>query len=306
MSDFRPFVPPMGQARYFGLTHSQVLDSLPPHRMEGWKARLDSLRAGPFRGITTEGQVVPGLFGLRDEGAPTGGMLAAVATLFGHLTPEQMNTMKHPLNSIARRQWVNEVPRYERHGIWLDEMSPMVRDAAMGVLRASRSAAGYEKSRNLMKLNGFLGGLFGAPIALGEFCYQMHFFGEPSPAEPWGWQLYGHHLCLTCFVVGTQMTLTPTFMGAEPRYADSGPHAGLRMFDDEERIGLELVRGLSTAQQRKAIVYDTTVANGLPPGRHQGADGMSFGGSFKDNVIVPYEGIAGSELDFWQGRVPST
>ena len=126
----------------------------------------------------------------------------------------------------------------KRYGIWLDEVTPAVRDAALGVLRASLGATGYERSRNVMKLNGRLGELVGAPVALGEFCYQMHIFGEPSAVEPWGWQLYGHHLCLTCFVVGTQMTLTPTFMGAEPRYADTGPYAGLRMFDDEERIGL--------------------------------------------------------------------
>jgi hypothetical protein len=131
----------------------------------------------------------------------------------------------------------------------------------------------------------------------------MHIFGEPSATEPWGWQLYGHHLCLTCFVVGTQMTLTPAFMGAEPRYADTGPHAGIRVFDDEERIGLELVRGLSTAQQRKAIVHATTIPNGLPPGRHQGTAGMSFGGAFKDNAVVPYEGITGSELDPRQRQV---
>ena len=96
MSDYHPFVPPLGKARYFGLTHSQVLDSLPPHRLEGWKARLDSLHAGSFRGITTDGHVVPGLFALRDEGAPTAGILAAVATLFGRLTPEQLHAVKHP------------------------------------------------------------------------------------------------------------------------------------------------------------------------------------------------------------------
>ena len=303
MSDYHPFVPPMEKAHYFGLTHNQVLASLPPHRLERWKARLDSLRAAPFRGITIDGQVMPDLFALRDEGAPTASILAAVATLLGRLTPEQLKAVRHPIDSIARRQWVNEVPRFERYGIWLDEVAPAVREAAMGVLRASLSGSGYEKSRNVMKLNEFLGELVGAPIALGEFCYQMHIFGEPSATEPWGWQLYGHHLCLTCFVVGTQMTLTPAFMGAEPRYADTGPHAGIRMFDDEERIGLDLIRGLSTAQQRKAIVYDTTIANGLPPGRHQGTDGMSFGGSFKDNVIVPYEGIAGSELDSRQRQV---
>ena len=90
MSDYHTFVPPMGKARYFGQTHRQVLDSLPSHRLERWKARLDSLRAGPFRGITTDGQIVPGLFALRDEGAPTSGFLAAVATVLGRLSPEQL------------------------------------------------------------------------------------------------------------------------------------------------------------------------------------------------------------------------
>ena len=114
MSDYHPFVPPMGKARYSGLTHSQVLDSPPQQRLDGWKARLASLRARPFRGITTEGQVVPGLFALRDERAPTAEMLAAVATLLDRLTPEELKTVKHPIDFIERRQWVNEVPRFER------------------------------------------------------------------------------------------------------------------------------------------------------------------------------------------------
>src|SRR4051794_20605113 len=134
MSDYHPFVPPMGKARYFGQTHSQVIESLPAHRKEGWKARLDSLRAAPFRGITTDGEVVQGLFALRDEGAPTAAILAAVATLLGRLTTEQLKAVMHPIDSIARRQWVNEVPRFERYGIWLDEVTLPVRDAAMGVL----------------------------------------------------------------------------------------------------------------------------------------------------------------------------
>jgi hypothetical protein len=172
----------------------------------------------------------------------------------------------------------------------------------MNVLRVSLSAAGYEKSRDVMRLNGFLGDLVGAPIALGEFCYQFHIFGEPSASQPWGWQLYGHHLCLTCFMLGGQMTLTPAFMGAEPRYADAGAHAGLRLFEDEERMGLQLLRGFTETQRRKAIIHATTVADHLPPGRHQAADGMSFGGSFKDNAIVPYEGVSGAELDNRQRR----
>src|SRR5262249_38645566 len=129
MSDYHPFVPPMGKARYFGLTHAQVLESLPRDRLDGWKARLESLHVAPFRGITTNGQVVPGLFALRDEGAPTANILAAIMTLLGRLTPEQSKAVRHPIDSIARRQWVNEVPRFERYGIWLDEVTPSVREA---------------------------------------------------------------------------------------------------------------------------------------------------------------------------------
>ena len=303
MSDFRRFVPPMGTANYAGRTHEQIMKSLPAARKEGWKARVASVAATPFRGVTTDGHAVPGLFALRDEGAPTAAILRAVIVLFGRMTREQALGIRHPIDSIERRMWVNEVPRFERYGIWLDEATPDVREGVLDVLRASLSAAGYEKSRDIMRLNGFLGELVGAPIALGEFCYQFHLYGEPSTREPWGWQLYGHHLCLTCFIVGTQMTLTPAFMGAEPRHCDAGPHAGVHVFRDEERIGLELVRGLSAGQQSKAIVHATTLPGGLPPGRHQGTDGMSFGGAFKDNAIVPYEGVAGADLDARQRRV---
>jgi hypothetical protein len=303
MSDYHRFVPPMGTTRYSGLTHQQILDSLPAHRVDGWQARLASLSAEPFNGVTTDGQAVPGLFSLRDEGAPTAAILEAVSKLLALLSAEQARAVLHPIESDARRKWVNEVPRFERYGIWLDEVTPPVRDAALNVLRASLSTTGYEKSRDLMRLNGFLGELVGAPIALGEYCYQMHVFGQPSSTEPWGWQLYGHHLCLTCLIVGTQMTLTPTFMGAEPRYADSGPHSGTRVFEDEERIGLELVRSLTRVQQTKAIVYDTTVPDGLPPGRHQGTDGMTLSGAFKDNAVIPYEGIRAGELDSRQVQV---
>jgi len=303
MSDYRPFLPKMGTDRHFGLSPKQFLDSLPQARWKKWREKVAPLLAAPFKGITTDGHVAPDLFALREEGAPTGAVLAATATLFGLLSPEQLKIINHPIDSKERHRWVNGIPRYETFGIWLDQVTPQVRDAALGVLRASLSVTGYEKSRNVMRLNGFLGELVGSPLILGEFCYQLHFFGEPSPTEPWGWQLFGHHLCITCFILGAQMTLTPTFMGAEPRYADTGPHAGISVFDDEERIGLELVRGLSSAQKRKAIVHDTILANGLPPGRHQGSDGMMFGGYYKDNVVVPYEGIAGAELDAGQRRV---
>jgi hypothetical protein len=187
--------------------------------------------------------------------------------------------------------------RYEDFGLRLDEVPGDLKDAAMAVVKASLSAAGYQKTRNLMKLNAFLGELVGAPRLLGEWCYQLHLFGEPSATEPWGWQLSGHHLIITCFILGEQMTLTPTFMGAEPRSVDEGKYAGVAAFEDEEFFGLQFARNLTAEQKRKAVFSETLVADRLPPGRHQGNDGMSFGGRYNDNAVVPYEGVSGAELD---------
>jgi Protein of unknown function (DUF3500) len=49
-----------------------------------------------------------------------------------------------------------------------------------------------------MKLNRFLGDLVGGAAVMGEWSYIFCLFGMPSMSEPWGWQLFGHHLVLNC------------------------------------------------------------------------------------------------------------
>ena len=172
----------------------------------------------------------------------------------------------------------------------------------MAVLRASLSHKGYEIARDVMQLNRFLGDLVGGPAVLGEWAYTFCLFGAPSDSEPWGWQLFGHHLSLNCFVIGRQMVLTPCFLGAEPNYADTGPFAGTRLFEDEERAGLALMRSLSASQQQRAIVAHAMVGGDLPPGRRHFADNLHLGGAFQDNRIVPYEGLRASALSAQQQR----
>ena len=133
-------------------------------------------------------------------------------------------------------------------------------------MRASLSGAGYEKARDVMRFNHFLGELAMNTKVLGEWSYNFTLFGAPSATEPWGWQLSGHHLALNCLVIGGQMVLSPAFMGAEPNYADTGPLKGRRLFQDEENGGLELVRMLSDAQRAQAILYPATVGGDMPRG----------------------------------------
>ena len=82
--DYRPFLPPLG-AKIAGPTpraHAQARMKSP--RAQGLFAKWEQMFAEPFRGITTDGHVIPDLYAPRPEGAPTladdrGGQRAARA-----------------------------------------------------------------------------------------------------------------------------------------------------------------------------------------------------------------------------------
>jgi hypothetical protein len=301
--DYHPFVPAPGQSAIAGPTpraHAEARMRSP--RAQELFGTWAKLAAEPFRGITAEGRVQPGLFSLSPQDAPTSAMVEAVNALLGILAPAQRAALCLPVASELWRHWQNTELYVEHHGLRLDEAGASVQKAAIAVLRASLSHKGYEIARGVMQLNRFLGDLVGGPAVLGEWAFTFCLFGTPSDSEPWGWQLFGHHLSLNCFVIGRQMVLTPCFLGAEPNYADAGPFAGTRLFEDEERVGLALMCSLSAGQQQQAIVARAMVGGDLPPGRRHFADNLHLGGAFQDNRIVPYEGLRASSLSPRQQR----
>jgi hypothetical protein len=177
-----------------------------------------------------------------------------------------------------------------------------VRQAILELVRASLSAQGYDKTRDVMRLNRFLGELVGNTRVLGEWSYNFSLFGEPSASEPWGWQLMGHHLALNCLVLEGQMVLSPTFLGAEPNFADAGELAGTRLFQDEERGGLALLLAISAELRGEAILYHSTLGGDLPPGRRHFADQLHLGGAYQDNRIIAYEGVRAASFSPEQRR----
>jgi hypothetical protein len=296
-ADYRPFVPPPGQSPIAGATpraHAEARLQRP--RAKELFGTWAKLAEAPFTGITTDGHARSGLFSLAPEDAPTAAMVEAVTALLRLLSPSQRAAMQFPVGSEVWRAWQNTELYVENYGLRLDEVADEVREAVMAVLRASLSARGYETSRAVMRLNRFLGDLVGCPAVLGEWSYIFCLFGTPSSSEPWGWQLFGHHLSLNCLVIGSQMVFTPCFLGAEPAYADVGPFAGISLFEDEERAGLALMRSLDPAHQRRAIVAHSMVGGDLPPGRRHFADNLHLGGAHQDNRVVPFEGLPAAEL----------
>ena len=300
---YGPFLPPPGESKIAGATpreHAQARLKSP--RAQDLFGTWAKLAAEPFRGITTDGRVQPGLFRLEPADAPVTQMVEAARALTARLTPDQRARACFAAHSEQWWRWQNTELYVEDYGLRLDEVPDAVQAAAMEVLRASLSAQGYATSRAVMRLNRFLGDLVGGPAVLGEWAYTFCLFGEPHPRDPWGWQLFGHHLALNCLVVDRQMVLTPTFLGAEPAFADTGPFAGTSLFEDEEREGLALMRSFTRAQQARAIVAHSMMGGDLPPGRRHFADNLHLGGAHQDNRIVPYEGLRGAELTADQRR----
>jgi hypothetical protein len=240
--------------------------------------------AEPFKGITTDGRVLPGLFPVRSTGVSTGPVREAAATFLASLTAEQRARTAFPENDPEWRKWMNQ-HFYIRQGVGFQEMTETQREAAFGLLRASLSAKGLQQSRDIMRLNHTLAELNDNNFQeYGEWLYWITVMGAPSDKEPWGWQIDGHHLIINYFVLGDQVVMTPTFMGSEPVTATSGKYTGTTVLQDEQNKGLALINALDEAQRKKAIIEISKTGNSI------------LAEAFKDNIVLDYAGIRAAEL----------
>ncbi|MPY95074.1 MAG: DUF3500 domain-containing protein [Acidimicrobiia bacterium] len=262
----------------------------------------DSL-SRPLVGITTEGALRPGLFTLEPTGVPTTPLLEAASAFLGTLSAAQRDQATFAVDADERRTWFNIHPNLFRHGLLIEELTSPQRTAALRLLQATLSARGYQQARDVMRLNELLAEITGRADEYGEWPYFVSFFGTPTPDQPWGWQLDGHHLNLNAFVVGDHLAATPSFMGSEPCSVASGPLAGTRVFEPEERNGLGLVRSLDAGQRAKAILFPSILPGELPPERDRPIDGQMIACAFQDNRVIGYEGVRGDELSDGQRRL---
>ncbi|HWZ84351.1 MAG TPA: DUF3500 domain-containing protein [Terriglobales bacterium] len=239
--------------------------------------------ATPFRGITTDGNVIPRLFEISPSGVSTEPIRNAAEKFIASLTNVQLVRTMFPVDDIQWRKWMNQ-HFYARPGISFQEMTDTQRDAAFGLMRASLSTSGFELTRNVMRLNETLAELADDHVFMGEWLYFITIMGKPSATEPWGWQLDGHHAVINYFVLGDQVVMTPLFLGSEPVRATSGKYKGLTILQQEQNDGLEMLRALSDAQRQQAVLsFSKTGNNNLTE-------------AFKDNVVLNYAGLQANDL----------
>ncbi|MEO0469234.1 MAG: DUF3500 domain-containing protein [Bacteroidota bacterium] len=239
----------------------------------------------PFRGIETPDGQISDLFPIQSTGVSTEPVIAAAEHFINTLSEDLRDKTMFPIDDQEWRKWCNvDNGIYTRQGISLKEMNVPQKEAAFSLLQASLSAKGLQLSRDIMKTDQTLREINDGSVDFDEELYFLTLMGTPSDTAAWGWQLDGHHLVINYFVLGDQVVMTPTFMGAEPVFTTSGKYEGNTLFQDEQNEGLAFMRSLSAAQQQEASLLTEKIHN------HNQTE------AFRDNETIAYEGLPVSSL----------
>jgi hypothetical protein len=241
----------------------------------------------PFRGVTIDGTVVQGLFPIRATGVSTDPVRSAAETFLSSLSAEDRTAAVFPVDSDEWRRW-NNIHRAARSGLSFSDMSEAQRQAAFAMIGAGLSARGLEKTRDIMRLNHHAAELVDNFQEYGEYLYSIAIMGSPSPTEPWGWQLEGHHLIVNFFVLGDQVVMTPTFMGSEPVIAVSGRYEGTAVLQEEQDRGLQLMQSLRPDQRARAIISSAKTGNN------------ALSQAYRDNLELDFQGLRATAMDVEQ------
>lgn len=266
-----------------------IVFAQPPGRLV---AGRDAIK-GPFKGVTTHGELAPGLFKIKSTGVSTEPVRQAAEAFLAGLTEAQRGKTLFPVDDLEWQLWDNRhfAPR---QGVGFTEMDPKQRDLAFNLLGSALSAKGLKLTQDIMKLNGTLAELTQDSGHYGEWLYWITIMGKPSAKEPWGFQLDGHHVIINYFVLGDQVVMTPVFMGSEPIRAAAGKFQGTVVLQPEQEQGLAMIESLSAAQQATA--------------RIQGPKGSTnnLSEAYKDNLVLDYAGIPGAKLTAVQKKLLRT
>jgi Protein of unknown function (DUF3500) len=194
-------------------------------------------------------------------GTPSGDGLAIAANeLLDSLDAGQRSQVLYAFEADERFDW-HFIPKNERKGLPLKDMTAEQSVLAHELLRLALSTSGYTKTREIMELEDVLldielaAGRDNARQVRDSLKYYVTLFGQPQAEGNWALSFEGHHLSLNFTIVdGEVVASSPAFMGANPHKVTEGEHAGLRVLGAEEDKARALLAALDDRQRDRAIV----------------------------------------------------
>lgn len=218
---------------------------------------------------------------LLDEEGVAESMRAAALQLLESLDAEQTEKVQKPFRE-ERKDW-HFVPK-ARDGLSLKEISEEQESLVFALLRQGLAEQGFKKVEDVISLELVLRELEGPrSFAMRDpELYYVWIFGDPNE-EAWGWRFEGHHVSVNATIVNGAVSMTPTFLGANPARVPSGPREGFRALASEEDNGFRFVESLTESQREKAV-FETRAPRDI------------FSFADRKTKPLPIEGIAYAEL----------
>ena len=211
----------------------------------------------------------------------TPAIVAAANAFLDTLADDERSSVSFDFTDTTQRQLWSNLPEglFQRDGLMWGDLREETQNAWLALMQVTLSADGYERVLAEWTADDQLAGDGG--LSYGMQYYWVAIIGTPSETEPWQWQWGGHHVTVNATVVGSEISLTPSFIGVQPGTYDLDGNE-IRPLGDIEDEAFALVDSLDATQQGAAVLGDTLIDLVLGPG--------------EDGRTIESEGLAGSAM----------
>jgi hypothetical protein len=222
---------------------------------------------------------------------------AAVRVFAENLTTEERAAVTHPFDDSARTQWTNlPVGMVRRPGIRFGALSSASKTRLHHVLTTLLSSQGYLKVLGLMNMDDALNEIYEKAHAekqvnddtydtirdldWGFENYFVSVWGTPGSEAPWGFKFEGHHISINCTSDGSDVVVTPLFLGDDQAEVTESRYSGLRVMSKEEDYAFRFLQSLSEEQRTAATlsgeVPSDIITNPKGPRRLEKMQGLAI------------------------------
>jgi Protein of unknown function (DUF3500) len=195
------------------------------------------------------------------------------------------------VSEAERRRWFYTPT--DHGGLTLHQQQPAQQRAAMTLVAAGLSLAGYVTVATIMGLENILDRTEGFTARFDRErgrdpgLYYLRVFGTPGAAGAWGYRFGGHHVSLHNLVVdGEVAATTPCFMGADPAVSPLLGGTLNRPLARVEDLARELVRSLPSELRQQAVLLPKAPSDLVTANRTTISEG---------DQVIPLAGI-------WRGQ----
>jgi hypothetical protein len=213
----------------------------------------------------------------RLQSPPAGVSMRKAADAFlTSLSEEQKKQAALDMDSPRRVEW-HFIPKADRKGLQLRDMTDDQRKLAHELLAASLSEVGYKKTSTIMEMENLLlaleKGKTGTPLR-DSLRYYFAVFGTPGDQGKWGLSIEGHHMSLN-FVVeeGRVASFSPLALCSNPATVMTQTipsiKKGQRLLGAEEQLAFDLLASLSAEQKKQAVIAEKALAEVRAAGEPQ-------------------------------------